>query len=120
MKNLKFLFIIYLILIHFLGCKNLENEPIAAVVSARKEASDIGIAIMAKGGNAFDAMIATDLALSVCYPNAGNLAGGGFFVFRKANGEKGSLDYREKASENAQKNMFLDNEGNIIPEKSTL
>ncbi|MAU58138.1 MAG: gamma-glutamyltransferase [Flavobacteriaceae bacterium] len=120
MKNLKFLFIIYLILIHFLGCKNLENEPIAAVVSARKEASDIGIAIMAKGGNAFDAMIATDLALSVCYPNAGNLAGGGFFVFRKENGEKGSLDYREKASENAQKNMFLDNEGNIIPEKSTL
>ena len=74
---------------------------------AKKEASDIGIAIMAKGGNAFDAMIATDLALSVCYPNAGNLAGGGFFVFRKANGEKGSLDYREKASENATKNMFL-------------
>ena len=120
MKNLKFLFIIYLILIHFLGCTNLENEPIAAVVSARKEASDIGIAIMAKGGNAFDAMIATDLALSVCYPNAGNLAGGGFFVFRKANGEKGSLDYREKASENATKNMFLDNNGNIIPDKSTL
>ena len=120
MKNLKFLFIIYLILIHFLGCTNLENEPIAAVVSARKEASDIGIAIMAKGGNAFDAMIATDLALSVCYPNAGNLAGGGFFVFRKANGEKGSLDYREKASENASKNMFLDNKGNIIPDKSTL
>tara|TARA_Y100000748_G_scaffold278132_1_gene255563 strand:- start:224 stop:1897 length:1674 start_codon:yes stop_codon:yes gene_type:complete len=120
MKNLKFLFIIYLILIHFLGCTNLENEPIAAVVSARKEASDIGIAIMAKGGNAFDAMIATDLALSVCYPNAGNLAGGGFFVFRKANGEKGSLDYREKASENATKNMFLDNNRNIIPDKSTL
>ena len=120
MKNLKFLFIIYLTLIHFLGCTNLKNEPIAAVVSARKEASDIGIAIMAKGGNAFDAMIATDLALSVCYPNAGNLAGGGFFVFRKANGEKGSLDYREKASENATKNMFLDNNGNIIPDKSTL
>ena len=120
MKNLKFLFIIYLILIHFLGCTNLKDEPIAAVVSARKEASDIGIAIMEKGGNAFDAMIATDLALSVCYPNAGNLAGGGFFVFRKANGEKGSLDYREKASENASKNMFLDNNGNIIPDKSTL
>ena len=120
MKNLKFLFIIYLILIHFIGCTNLKDEPIAAVVSARKEASDIGIAIMEKGGNAFDAMIATDLALSVCYPNAGNLAGGGFFVFRKANGEKGSLDYREKASENASKNMFLDNKGNIIPDKSTL
>ena len=119
MKRLKFLFIFYLFLILFLGCANLKNEPIAAVVSARKEASDIGIAIMEKGGNAFDAMIATDLALSVCYPNAGNLAGGGFFVFRKADGEKGSLDYREKASENASKNMFLDNKGNIIPEKST-
>ena len=119
MKSIKFLFIFYLFLILFLGCTNLKNEPIAAVVSARKEASDIGIAIMEKGGNAFDAMIATDLALSVCYPNAGNLAGGGFFVFRKADGEKGSLDYREKASENASKNMFLDNKGNIIPEKST-
>ena len=120
MKNFKFLFTIHLILIHFLGCTNPKDEPTAAVVSARKEASDIGIAIMKKGGNAFDAMIATDLALSVCYPNAGNLAGGGFFVFRKANGEKGSLDYREKASENASKNMFLDNKGNIIPDKSTL
>ena len=120
MKNLKLLLAINFTLIFCFGCVNLEHEPKAAVVSARKEASDIGIAIMAKGGNAFDAMIATDLALSVCYPNAGNLAGGGFFVYRKANGEKGSLDYREKASDNASKNMFLDNKENIIPDKSTL
>ncbi len=109
-----------LILIFFLGCFKKHDKPKAAVVSARKEASDIGISIMAKGGNAFDAMIATDLALAVCYPNAGNLAGGGFFVYRKSNGEKGSLDYREKASEKASKNMYLDNEGNVLPDKSTL
>ena len=52
MKNFKFLFTIHLILIHFLGCTNPKDEPTAAVVSARKEASDIGIAIMKKGGNA--------------------------------------------------------------------
>ena len=120
MRNYILLSTIVLLFILCFGCTNYEKEVKAATVSARKEASDIGIAIMAKGGNAFDAMIAMDLALSVCYPNAGNLAGGGFFVYRKSNGEKGSLDYREKASENAQKNMFLDNEGNIIPDKSTL
>jgi gamma-glutamyltranspeptidase/glutathione hydrolase len=68
----------------------------AMVVSAREEASKIGVEIMKKGGNAFDAMVATELALAVAYPYAGNLGGGGFMVFRKANGEVGSLDYREK------------------------
>lgn len=92
----------------------------AAVVSARGEASEIGVAIMRKGGTAFDAMIATDLALAVCYPNAGNLAGGGFLVFRTASGEIGSLDYREKAPLLAFDNMYLNQEGNVIPNKSTL
>jgi len=119
-NNISLLLTVSIILIFYLGCIKETAKPKGAIVSARKEASDIGISIMAKGGNAFDAMIATDLALSVCYPNAGNLAGGGFFVYRKANGEKGSLDYREKASENAYKNMFLDNEENIISDKSTL
>ena len=50
-----------------------EKQPCGAVVSAREEASKIGIDILARGGNAFDAMIATDLALTVCYPNAGNI-----------------------------------------------
>ena len=66
----------------------------AMVVSAREEASKIGVEIMQKGGNAFDAMVATELALAVAYPYAGNLGGGGFMVYRKANGEIGSLDYR--------------------------
>lgn len=91
----------------------------AMVVSAREEASKIGSYIMQKGGNAFDAMIATELALAVAYPYAGNLGGGGFMVFRKANGEVGSLDYREKAPLAATKNMFLDNKGNVIKGKST-
>ena len=73
-------------------------KPIkGAVVSAREEASAIGVEIMKKGGSAFDAMIATDLALTVCYPNAGNIAGGGFLVYRTNQGVKGSLDFREKA-----------------------
>ncbi|MBS7254911.1 gamma-glutamyltransferase [Flavobacterium branchiicola] len=91
----------------------------AMVVSARAEASKIGVEIMKKGGNAFDAMAATELALAVAYPYAGNIGGGGFMVYRKANGEVGSLDYREKAPLAATKDMFLDKDGNVIKGKST-
>ena len=91
----------------------------AMVVSAKEEASQIGTAILKKGGNAFDAMIATQLALTVVYPYAGNISGGGFMVFRKANGETGSLDFREKAPMEASKNMYLDKTGNVIPDLST-
>lgn len=91
----------------------------AMVVSAREEASKIGGEILKKGGNAFDAMIATELALAVAYPYAGNIGGGGFMVYRKANGETGALDYREKAPLAATKNMFLDKDGKIIKGKST-
>ncbi len=91
----------------------------AMVVSARAEASKIGVEIMKKGGNAFDAMVATELALAVAYPYAGNIGGGGFMVYRKANGEVGSLDYREKAPLAATKDMFLDKDGNVIKGKST-
>jgi len=91
----------------------------AMVVSAREEASKIGSDIMKKGGNAFDAMVGTELALAVAFPFAGNIGGGGFMVYRKANGEVGSLDYREKAPLAATKDMFLDNDGNVIKGKST-
>lgn len=91
----------------------------AMVVSARQEASEIGIEIIKKGGNAFDAMVATELALAVAYPYAGNIGGGGFMVYRKANGEVGTLDYREKAPLAANKNMYLDGDGNVIPNLST-
>lgn len=91
----------------------------AMVVSAREEASKIGVAIIKKGGNAFDAMVATQLALAVAYPYAGNISGGGFMVYRKANGDAGSLDFREKAPQKASKNMYQDKNGNVIPNLST-
>src|SRR5210317_1021814 len=92
----------------------------AMVVSARVEASAIGISILKKGGNAFDAMIATDLALVVAYPFSGNIGGGGFTVFRTSEGVSGTLDYREKAPLAAERDMYLDQNGDIIPDKSTL
>lgn len=90
------------------------------VVSARVEASQIGVEILKKGGNAFDAMAATELALAVAYPYAGNIGGGGFMVYRKSNGEIGALDYREKAPLAATRDMYLDKDGNVIEGKSTL
>ncbi|GAB2770626.1 gamma-glutamyltransferase [Salinimicrobium soli] len=90
----------------------------AMVVSAREEASKIGLSMLLQGGNAFDAMVATEMALAVSYPFAGNLGGGGFMVYRKANGETGALDYREKAPLKASRNMYLDEEGNAVPERS--
>jgi len=91
----------------------------AMVVSAREEASKIGADIMKNGGNAFDAMVGTELALAVSFPFAGNIGGGGFMVYRKENGEVGSLDYREKAPLAATKDMFLDKDGNVVKGKST-
>jgi gamma-glutamyltranspeptidase/glutathione hydrolase len=118
---------ILLITVLFLSCKSNEKivEPTglvtskAMVVSAREEASKIGVEILKKGGNAFDAMVATELALAVSHPQAGNIGGGGFMVFRKANGETGALDYREKAPLSASKDMYLDEKGNVIEGKST-
>ena len=92
----------------------------AMVVSAREEASKIGIDILKKGGNAFDAMVATELALAVAYPYAGNIGGGGFMVYRSNKGEVGALDYREKAPLNATTNMYLDKDNNVIKDLSTI
>mgnify|MGYP005989805553 CR=1 FL=1 len=125
MKNLIYLFILFL---SISSCKTTpEKEKItglitdkAMVVSAREEASKIGVEILKKGGNAFDAMVATELALAVAYPYAGNIGGGGFMIYRKNDGEIGSLDYREKAPLASSKDMFLDKEGNVIKGKSTI
>jgi gamma-glutamyltranspeptidase/glutathione hydrolase len=92
----------------------------AMVVSARQEASKIGADILKQGGNAFDAMMATEMALAVSYPYAGNLGGGGFLIYRLSDGTKGALDYREKAPRAATKDMYLDEEGEIIKNKSTV
>jgi len=92
----------------------------ALIVSAREEASQIGIDILKEGGTAFDAMIATDLALTVAYPFAGNIGGGGFMVYRTSDGKTGALDYREKAPLAATKDMYLNDAKEIIEGKSTL
>jgi gamma-glutamyltranspeptidase/glutathione hydrolase len=83
-----------------------------AVASAHPLASETGISIMKMGGNAIDAAIATQLALSVVYPAAGNIGGGGFTVIRLANGVNITIDYREKAPATAHRDMYLDKQGN--------
>lgn len=107
-----------LILISILTSCESQNEGVvsknAMVVSARSEASQIGIDILKMGGNAFDAMVATELALAVTYPSAGNIGGGGFMVYRKNDGSVGALDYREKAPIKSTKDMYLDENGDII------
>ena len=129
---MKKLFLILFVLTLAIQCKNNSqklNQNInstgivtdsAMVVCARIEAAKIGTSIMKKGGNAFDAMIATHFALAVAYPFAGNIGGGGFMVYRKNSGETGALDFREKAPSAATKNMYLDKNGNVIKGKSTL
>ncbi|HFS67170.1 MAG TPA: gamma-glutamyltransferase [Flavobacteriia bacterium] len=116
--------IFILISLLFIQCKKDKEQGLitdkAMVVCARKEAGEIGTAIMKKGGNAFDAMIATHLALAVAYPFAGNIGGGGFMVYRTKNGKTGSLDFREKAPLKAHRNMYLDSLENVIPDKSLL
>ncbi len=108
----------YIFLLIIFSCKNQTYYNEYAIVSAKKEATLAGIKILEMGGNAFDAMIAVDLALAVVYPNAGNLGGGGFLIYRDNKGNIGSLDYREKAPLRASEKMFLDNENNIIPNLS--
>ena len=89
-----------------------------AVVSAHPLASKVGLDILKQGGNAVDAAIATQLALAVVYPNAGNLGGGGFFVARLSDGQLKSIDYREMAPGQAHRDMYLNKNGDPLFEKS--
>ncbi len=82
------------------------------VVSAHPEATKVGVEILKKGGNAIDASIAVQLALAIVYPNAGNIGGGGFMVYRDKDGNVKTLDYREKAPKAATRDMYLDSLGN--------
>lgn len=84
------------------------------VVTAHPIASQVGIAILKEGGNAVDAAIAVQFALAVVYPNAGNIGGGGFMVYRSADNQIAALDFRETAPGRATKDMYLDTEGNPI------
>ncbi len=91
----------------------------AMVVTAHPLASDAGIRILKDGGNAIDAAIAVHFALAVVHPRAGNLGGGGFMMYRTNAGQKYALDFREKAPAKANKDMYLDTAGNVIPGLST-
>jgi gamma-glutamyltranspeptidase / glutathione hydrolase len=89
-----------------------------AVTSSNKFASDVGIDILKDGGNAIDAAIAVGFALAVVHPGAGNIGGGGFMVIRLADGTTTTIDFREIAPEKAKRDMFLDENGDIIEGKS--
>lgn len=88
------------------------------VVCAYPDASKVGLDILQKGGNAIDAAIAVQFALAVTLPQAGNIGGGGFMVYRAADGQSNTLDFREKAPAAATTNMYLDSAGNPIPDMS--
>ena len=92
----------------------------AMVVSVHQQASQVGVEILHQGGNAVDAAIATGFALAVVHPAAGNIGGGGFMLLRKATGETHFLDFREKAPKAASRDMYLDAQGNVIPEASLI
>ena len=119
-KNLSYLFLIF-ITFSLIACElgsdytksnqNLKNKN-GAVSSTSSLASAAGIDIMKKGGNAFDAIVATGFTLAVTSPSNGNIGGGGFMVARTAEGEIVTLDFREKAPTLSYETMFLDQEGN--------
>jgi len=85
------------------------------VVCAYPDAAQVGLNILKKGGNAVDAAVAVQFALEVTHPEAGNIGGGGFMVFRSSGGETNTLDFREKAPASARENMYLDSAGKVIP-----
>jgi len=97
--------------------------PVAAengmVVSAQHLATQVGVDVLKRGGNAVDAAVAVGYALAVVYPAAGNLGGGGFMTLQLADGRKTFLDFREKAPLAATANMYLDKDGNVVKGLST-
>src|SRR5580704_7499956 len=101
-----------------------QRAPVEArhglVASANSLASQVGVDILERGGNAAGAAVATALTLAVTYPRAGNIGGGGFAVIRLADGRFTSVDFRETAPSSASRDLFLDAQGNVIPGKSTV
>jgi len=122
---MKCIFVLLLAVI-VLACQTSKKEKAigliadsAMVVTAHPLASQVGVDILKKGGNAVDAAIATQFALAVVFPAAGNIGGGGFMVVRLADGTVASLDFREKAPGKATTNMYLDSAANVIEGLST-
>src|SRR6516225_4007498 len=96
------------------------HAPKAMVASVQPDATDAGVEIMKAGGNAVDAAVAVGFALAVTHPEAGNIGGGGFMLFRCPDGEVHFLDYREKAPAKATADMYLDKDGNVVQDMSTI
>jgi gamma-glutamyltranspeptidase / glutathione hydrolase len=100
------------------------NQPVRArhgiVASASPIASRVGMEILQRGGNAIDAAVGVGLALAVTWPSAGNLGGGGFMMIRRAGGDTEVIDYRERAPLAASRDMYLDGDGNVIKDASTV
>jgi gamma-glutamyltranspeptidase/glutathione hydrolase len=96
------------------------HAPKAMVATVQGDASNAGVELLKAGGNAVDAAVAVGFALTVTHPQAGNIGGGGFMLFRRSDGEVHFLDYREKAPAKATADMYLDKDGNVIKDMSTL
>ncbi len=116
--------VIFLLLISLLtgpGCSK-APEPVSSrngmVVSVSSYATEVGVNILKRGGNAIDAAAAVGFALAVTYPSAGNIGGGGFMVIHLADGKNVTIDYREKAPLSAYRDMYLDKDSNFVPELS--
>ena len=96
------------------------HAPKAMVATVQGDASNAGVEVLKAGGNAVDAAVAVGFALTVTHPQAGNIGGGGFMLFRRPDGEVHFLDYREKAPSKATADMYLDKDGNVVKDMSTL
>ncbi|WP_291051607.1 MULTISPECIES: gamma-glutamyltransferase [unclassified Empedobacter] len=115
MKKISFIIVLFFAIIQLNAQESYNN---GVVVTAHPEASKVGVEILKKGGNAIDASIAVQFALAVVYPNAGNIGGGGFLVYRDSKGKTDALDYREKAPLKASEDMYWDKNGNAITDLS--
>ena len=123
--KIKLFFLIYTLIISNILYSQSTIKPLVEskkgmVVTTHPLASEIGLSILKKGGNAIDAAVAVNFALAVCHPAAGNIGGGGFLVYRNAKGKIFALDYREKAPLASSRDMYLDASGQVIPDKSLI
>ena len=122
MRSFKYIFVIIHIFTLLPNLHAGTPDPIFAengmVVSTSRQASEAGVEILKKGGNAVDAAVAVGFALAVTSSSNGNIGGGGFMIGVSDKGKRFTLDHREKAPDAAYRDMFLDDKGNVVPNMS--